>query len=112
MFEKELVAVNLEAAEIMLLVRIVVRSESAERSRDLERPRSNRSGKALTPEVMTTRPPVNDLRRRSLRARILALLSRSIASCSSGTISASHLGHWSLHKQSRSSHQSSPQGQV
>src|SRR5208337_4428351 len=40
-FEKELLAVNLEAAEIMLLVRIVVRSESAERSGELERPRSN-----------------------------------------------------------------------
>src|SRR6478736_4246419 len=40
-FEKELLAVDLEAAKIMLLVRIVVRSESVERSRELQRPRSD-----------------------------------------------------------------------
>jgi hypothetical protein len=58
------------------------------------------------------RPPVNDLRKRSLRVRILALLPPRIASCSSGSISASQVGQRSLQRQSHSSHQFVPQGQV
>ena len=38
MFENELLAIDLEAAEIVLVVRIVVRSEIVERSRELNRP--------------------------------------------------------------------------
>ena len=38
MLEKELLAVDLEAAEIVLLVRMVVRREIVKRSRELNRP--------------------------------------------------------------------------
>ena len=38
MFENELLAIDLEAAEIVLVVRIVVRSEIVEHSRELNRP--------------------------------------------------------------------------
>src|ERR1700730_8611930 len=70
------------------------------------------SGRALTAAVIMTRPPGNDLRKRSLRGRILALLPPWIASCSSGLISASQVGKRSLQRQSHSSHQFVPQGQV
>jgi len=68
-------------------------------------------GRALTAAVIMTRPPVNDLRKRSLGVRILALLVPWIASCPSGSISASQVGHRSLQRQTHSSHQSVPQGQ-
>jgi hypothetical protein len=54
----------------------------------------------------------DDLRKRSLSVRILALLAPWIASCSSGSISALQVGHRSLQRQSHSSHQFVPQGQV
>ena len=49
-------------------------------------------------KIALTRPPVNDLGKRSLRARILALLAPWIASCSSGSISASQVGQRSLRR--------------
>ena len=112
MFENELLVVDLEAAEIVLVVRIVVRVKSSNVLVSSIARALTSSGKALTAAVIMTRPPVNDLRKRSLRLRILALLAPWIASCSSGSISASQVGQRSLHRQSHSSHQSVPQGQV
>jgi len=110
--ENELLVSDLEAAEIVLLVRIVVRREIVERSCELNRRALTSSGRALTAAVSMTRPPVNDSRKRSLSVRILALLTPWIASCSSGFDLASQVGHRSLQRQSHSSHQSVPQGQV
>ena len=45
MFENELLVIDLEAAEIALLVRIVVRSEIVERSRELNRPKPHPAGR-------------------------------------------------------------------
>ena len=62
-FEEELLAVDLEATEVVLLVRIVVRREFVERPRQLDYAGPILSGRALRPAVMTTRPPVTDLRK-------------------------------------------------
>jgi hypothetical protein len=91
----------------VLVVRIVVRSEIVERSRELYRP----SPDIIRQGANGCGPPVNDLRKRSLGVRILALLVPWIASCPSGSISASQVGHRSLQRQTHSSHQSVPQGQ-
>jgi hypothetical protein len=43
MFENELLVIDLEAADVVLLARIVIRSEIVERSRELKRPAPCRS---------------------------------------------------------------------
>ena len=76
MFENELLVIDVEAAEIMLVVRIVVGVKSSNvLVRSIARALTS-SGRALTAAVIMMRPPVNDLRKRSLRVRILALFRR------------------------------------
>ena len=62
MFENELLVIDLEAAEIVLVVRIVVRREIGERSCELKRLSPDLIRQAFTAAVNITRPPVNDLR--------------------------------------------------
>jgi hypothetical protein len=66
MFENELLVVDLEAAEIVLVVRIVVRVKSSNVLVSSIARALTLSGKALMAAVIMTPSPANDLRKRSL----------------------------------------------
>ena len=68
-------ALKLDAAEVVLAVRVVVVRELVEAANFLKQLREVPSESAATPSVMTTLPPVKVRRSKSLSSRIRTLLS-------------------------------------
>ena len=73
-FPKELPAAELEAAEVVLAVRIVVVGERVERRGLLERRGLHHIRKRIDAAVMTTLPPEELRRNASLRSAILFIV--------------------------------------